>query len=262
MIRKNKWKKRFAESSADPGSIDFILVDSEKENKFLEVKTAAELIPQWFKDIPSKTKLRESDNKEDLTVKRCIPILDALTTGYFLVTTEDYIFNYDIDSESSTIQGNKNIQNKSITMHPISQLGDMPVSDEFIKYAYKWGNQYVIKTPPGYSVLFTHPLNYHYLPFYTLSGVVDTDTYIMPVLFPFMMKNNFSGVIPAGTPVVQIVPFKRDDWKSNVYDNPPVEFKSKGKIARDLYEQERYDKEGNALGGMYKRDYRKKKKYL
>jgi hypothetical protein len=84
----------------------------------------------------------------------------------------------------------------------------------------------------------------------------------MPVLFPFMMKNNFSGVVPAGTPVVQIVPFKRDDWKSNVYDSVSPEFKSKGAIARDLYEQERYDKDGNALGGMYKRDYRKKKRYL
>lgn len=262
MIKRNKWKKRYPENSSDPGKIDFILVDSKKEDKFLEVKTSSELIPQWFKDIPSKTKLRETDTIEDLTIKRCIPVLDAFSTGYFLVTTEDYIFEYDPEKEVSTIKGGKNIQHKAISMHPISQLGDMPVSDEFIKYAYKWSSQYLIKTPPGYSIMFTHPLNQHYLPFYTLSGVVDTDTYIMPVLFPFMMKNSFSGVIPKGTPVVQIIPFKREDWSHDVYDKISEDFEKKKNAAKDLYEQERYDKEGNAIGGMYKRDYRKKKKYL
>lgn len=232
MIKRNKWKNRYPEHSSDFGDIDFILTDSTKENSFLEVKTASELIPQWYKDVPAKTKLRESDQTEDLTIKRCIPVLDALSTGYFLVTTEDYIFEYDLENESSTIKGNKNIQNKAITMHPVSQLGDMPFSDDFIKYAYKWSNQYLIKTPPGYSVLFTHPLNHHYLPFYTLSGVVDTDNYIMPVLFPFMMKSNFSGVIPAGTPVVQIIPFKRDDWQHNVYNKISETFKKKKRCCK------------------------------
>jgi hypothetical protein len=262
MIKRNKWKNKYPENSSDLGEIDFILVDSKKEDSFLEVRTASELIPQWFKDVPSKTKLRPTDAIEDLTVKRCVPVLDAFSTGYFLVTTEDYLFEYDPEKEVSTIKGGRNVQNKAVSMHPISQLGDMPVSDEFIKYAYKWGNQYLIKTPPGYSVLFTHPLNYHHLPFYSLSGVVDTDTYIMPVLFPFMMKNNFTGVIPAGTPVIQIIPFKRDDWASNVYDKMSKEFEERKNAAKDLYEQERYSKDGMPIGGMYKRDYRKKKKYL
>lgn len=261
MIKINKWKNKYPENSSDFGDIDFILLDTEKENSFLAVKTASEMIPKWFKDIPSKTKIRESDNTKDLTIKRCTPVLDAFSTGYFLVTTEDYIFEYDEKKESSTIKGDKNIQNKAISMHPISQIGDMPFSEEFIKYAYKWSNQYLIKTPPGYSVLFTHPLNHHHLPFYTLSGVVDTDSYIMPVLFPFMMKNNFSGVIPAGTPVVQVIPFRRDDWKHNVYNKVSKIFKDRKNFASHLYEQERYDKDGNAIGGMYKRDYRKKKRY-
>jgi hypothetical protein len=52
----------------------------------------------------------------------------------------------------------------------------------------------------------------------TLTGVVDTDAYPLVVLFPFMMKNTFEGVIEKGTPVVQIIPFKREDWKKRIYD--------------------------------------------
>ena len=32
--------------------------------------------------------------------------------------------------------------------------------------------------------------------------------------YPFLLKDNFSGIIPAGTPLFQIIPFKRDNWKS------------------------------------------------
>lgn len=260
MIKRNKWKKKSINSSADEGRIEFIWSDR-RSIKFLEMKRGSELIPEWYKNIPSKVKLSSKDKKEDLSIKRCIPVLDAFTTGYFLVTTEDYYFEYDESEHVSKVKGGHNVQHKAITMHPITQLGEMPFSDEFVKYAFKWSNQYLIKTPPGYSIIFTHPLNRSDLPFYTLSGVVDTDSYIMPVLFPFLMKNNFSGKIPAGTPVVQVIPFKRDDWDSGVHDNPDKEFIESAEKHVSEYEKERYDISGEALGGMYKRDYRKKKRY-
>lgn len=262
MIKRNKWKNKSVSDSSEPGFIDFILLNSSKEDKCLDVKRSTELVPDWYKSIPSKAKLRASDKNEDLTIKRCIPVLDAFTTGYFLVTTEDYHFEYDQEQGISKITGGKNVRNRSISMHPVSQVGEMPFSPEFIKYAYKWSNPYMIKTPKGYSTLFTHPLNQPDLPFYTLTGVVDTDTYIMPVLFPFIMKNNFSGVLPAGTPIVQVVPFKRDDWEHRIYDNPPDSLMISHMDTHKEYESERYDESGNPIGGMYKRDYRKKKRYL
>jgi hypothetical protein len=258
---KNKWRGKKPEDASNEGFITFLLTDNDYETRSVDIKTGSELIPQWYKDIPAKVKLRTSDTKEDFSIKRCIPVLDAITTGYYLVTSKDYTFTYDKDSQTSKISG-LDVSQKNISMHPVTQLGGMPFSPEFIKYAYKWGNEYTIKTPPGYSILFTHPLNYPYLPFYTLSGVVDTDTYIMPVLFPFMMKNNFEGVIPAGTPIVQIIPFKRDDWNHDVINKPHDLYRGMKEVARVEYESGRYDKDGNPAGGMYKRDYRKKKKYL
>ena len=32
------------------------------------------------------------------------------------------------------------------------------------------------------------------------------------------MKEDFEGVIPAGTPIIQIIPFKRENWNSENKD--------------------------------------------
>ena len=45
-------------------------------------------------------------------------------------------------------------------------------------------------------------------------------------------------------------------------NDEPKHWKFPADYIRQEYESGRYDKEGNPLGGMYKRDYRKKKKYL
>jgi hypothetical protein len=38
---------------------------------------------------------------------------------------------------------------------------------------------------------------------------------------PFFLREGFSGVIPSGTPYAQIIPFKREDWISEiVIENP------------------------------------------
>jgi hypothetical protein len=47
--------------------------------------------------------------------------------------------------------------------------------------------------------------------FTILPGIVDTDEYYAPVNFPFVIDDpEFQGLIPKGTPIAQIIPFKRD----------------------------------------------------
>jgi hypothetical protein len=259
MFKKRKLKN--PKSPSQNGVIEFILVDEDKQNTFLEVKRASDLLPDWYKNVPAIIQLKESDPQKDFTIKRCIPVLDALTSGYFLVTKRDVSFKYDQEKNESKFIGN-GISKKEITMHPISQIGDMQLSKEFIKYTFKWGNPYTIKTPEGYSCIFTHPLNGTESPFYSLAGVVDTDSYFQPVLFPFLMKNNFEGTIKAGTPIIQIMPFKRDDWKHVVYEDVPEKYIESKRMISNEYESNRYDADKNPTGGMYKRDYRKKKRYF
>jgi len=258
---KNKWNKKKPTDPSSDKNIDFIFIDSNFEDSLLEVKRGSDVIPEWYKKISATALLHKNDKKEDLTIKRCIPVLDAFTSGYYLVTTRDINFKYDKEKNESSFSGNQ-INKSHITMHPFVQIENIDLSPEFIKYAFKWGSSYLIKTPKGYSCLFTHPLNATGLPFYTLAGVVETDTYFQPVLFPFLMKNNFEGIIPKGTPVVQVIPFKRNNWKYNIINNVSKKFKHQKEIISKQYESERYDKNGNVTGGMYKKDYRKKKRYL
>ena len=50
--------------------------------------------------------------------------------------------------------------------------------------------------------------------FKILPGIVDTDTYTPPVNFPFVLTDeNYEGLIPAGTPLAQVIPFKRESWE-------------------------------------------------
>jgi hypothetical protein len=41
---------------------------------------------------------------------------------------------------------------------------------------------------------------------------MDSDQYSTSGNIPFFIKEDFSGVIPAGTPFAQIIPIKRDSW--------------------------------------------------
>jgi hypothetical protein len=50
-----------------------------------------------------------------------------------------------------------------------------------------------------------------------LPGIVDTDKYTAPVNFPFVINDiNFEGIIPKGTPIAQVIPFKRDPWEIKI----------------------------------------------
>ena len=57
------------------------------------------------------------------------------------------------------------------------------------------------------------------LPFYTMSGIVESDIWGLPVFTAFFLQKDFIGVIPKGTPIFQIIPFKRDDWEREVSDD-------------------------------------------
>jgi len=84
----------------------------------------------------------------------------------------------------------------------------------------KWMNPWRIETPKDYSLLFLPPLNRLDSPIIPLTGLVDTDTFDNIVNIPFihsMLEPGGSEImIPAGTPICQIIPVRRDTWDSKV----------------------------------------------
>jgi hypothetical protein len=168
---------------------------------------SSRFLPQWFKKIPGVTEGMD-------TIKKCMPFLDSMTTGYMLTLAADVYFDG---------VGVQQISKVNVVMtHAQSQIGEMEIPKEYSKQPYKWNNFFLLKTPKGYSTLFTHPMNRIDLPFYTLSGIVETDKFGLAVNFPFFVKKDFVGIIPAGTPIAQALPFKRTDWKHKVEDQKPT----------------------------------------
>lgn len=231
----------------------------------LEPVPAFKEIPKWYRNLPALRRIYNQNNPEEkpeYTAKKCIPILDAFTTGYYLVTKYDSVWSVDEDGNHSCQCPSKLVEGgvKPITMHPWEQLRGLDVGNIYNEYAYKFSNQFVIKTPPGYSCVFTHPFN-QISPFLTLTGVVDTDQHPIGVQFPFLMARNFQGTIPAKTPIVQIIPFKREDWELSIPDPTNLE-KQQISLVQSEFFSSRYDEQGNVSGGEYKKKYRVKKKYL
>jgi len=177
-------------------------------------------LPEWYKkkkpltDNDKKHKAYPDGNK-NVTIKWCNPFGDALGSGYFIFLEND--IQVEIENGVQNIVW-QNGGESFISQHSMSQISEELIPDNYNKQPWKFTNFWGIETPEGYSTLFTHPLNRTELPFITLSGVVDTDGYRQPVNFPFIIRKNFEGVIEAGTPIAQVIPFKREPWKAEILD--------------------------------------------
>jgi hypothetical protein len=103
-----------------------------------------------------------------------------------------------------------------VSTHAVAQISIEQIPEGYCHQPFKFSNEWGIELPKGYSALYTHPLNRTDLPFYTLSGVVDNDKYVQPVNFPFLIREDFEGLIEAGTPIAQIIPVKRESWSHQI----------------------------------------------
>jgi hypothetical protein len=84
--------------------------------------------------------------------------------------------------------------------------------------------EWAIDTPPGYSIMIMHPMYREDVPFTTLPGLIDTDGYGGAMNILFMLRRDFQGIIPAGTPIAQVIPFKREDWQHEIAVSDPVKW--------------------------------------
>jgi hypothetical protein len=197
-------------------------------------KPASAYIPDWYKE--TETYIQDSNkilNKRSIsTIKRCPPIFDAISMGYIITTHCDLIVTQE--------DGFPHYQFALpvLNFHPFIQAPKHPLAmkngDEAMDYP-KLLNPWAIKTPPGYSTMFFSPWHRD-SEIIIFPGVVDTDKHLFPIHFPFVLKDpKFEGLIPAGTPIVQVMPFKRDAWTSSIgsdedkkeSDNVFSEFQSK-----------------------------------
>jgi hypothetical protein len=191
-------------------NIEFTLINSKLEDAAEFPEAAIKNLPRWYKDMDSFIggKIDLKDGNANSTMKKCLPVLDSMSNGYLIKTWTDVAFYK--NSVTWSITGEDLI---AVDGHPIEQVPGYPVSNSYNKEIFKWINPWHIKTPRGYSCMFITPIG-HKLPFKLIEGVVDTDVFPLTINFPFLLDKGFEGVVPYGTPMVQVIPFKRDSFKS------------------------------------------------
>jgi hypothetical protein len=198
----------------------------EKMQGFADPKPAKSFIPDWYKDAEVSY---EEHGHKTFGLKTCMPYLDALTSGYILSTPVDlyineekndlaHLFNYD-DTSLNIRWGGPPQFGEFIGERSAKSGATMPRPAGHYPNHLVFRGYWAIKTPRGYSMLMTQPLNRHDLPFTIASGIVDSDKYFAPGNIPFFVKKGFSGVVPKGTPIAQLIPIKRETWTS--YPNDP-----------------------------------------
>jgi hypothetical protein len=171
-------------------------------------------LPDWFKALPQKS-FNPTMGGEGPTVKKCPPFIDAMTYGFLMplavdLTVRDGEFTWSFDVPKGAVS---EYAHSPIGFHDGSQVAGTPFFDQD-RFIIKFNNFWTIEAPPGYAILFTHPVNRADLPFTTLTGLVDCDTFHdNPISFPAHWHDaGFDGVLPKGTPVAQCLPVKRERW--------------------------------------------------
>lgn len=173
---------------------------------------AAEGLPGWLRAMPAEAPVAGVGPVR--TLKHCPPFLDAMRAGFLMplaadLTADDDGLSWDWSPPPAALGL---VTRSPVGFHHPEQAAGVVGDPE--RVIVKFANFWTITTPPGWSVLVTHPANRLDLPFRTLTGIVDADLYGDGLIhFPALWTDPaFRGLLPAGTPVAQVVPVPRAAW--------------------------------------------------
>lgn len=170
---------------------------------------AKQAMPSWYR--AAETHYYDDSNEKMPGLKTCMPFLDGLVSGYVITTPVDievsisngkYVFTELENTPVGSFVGERS-QKSGATM---------PRPQGYAEEHFIWKNVWSWKTPRGWSILVTHPLNSFDLPFMTLSAIMDSDEFVGAGNIPFYLRDGFTGIIKAGTPIAQLIPIKRASW--------------------------------------------------
>jgi len=202
-----KVKDKASLTSVEEGEKVEFLCPEEWAEAYPAPVPAASVKPEWLTNLQDSPDDREPSMPG--TVARCMSFMQAMNLGY--------IFRCPVDIGYRPVDGGYGLDfgwgpDDEAFIEPFDALSiggdDFPIEPKILKFVHKW----VIKTPPGYSCLITHPMNRPDPRFRAFSGVVATDEYPNYAHVPFVWTGDVDekGVIERGTPIAQIIPYKRD----------------------------------------------------
>ena len=218
-------------------TVKFHLIKDFPDQIVLPPIPSKKIVPPWFKNLSPK--VEDKNLGKISSVKRCMPFLDAMTAGYTMLmhmdalielTPEGKIHLPYLDDHHRALVERWN----PIESHPASQVkGSAFENMTILKYMNPW----VIETPKDYSVLYLPCINRLESPIIPLTGLVDSDVYNNVVNIPFIHTELEPGgrvFIPAGTPICQVIPVKRDIWTQKVTMLDKQELKNVSRMRKEM----------------------------
>ena len=213
--------------------------------KFLPpIVPASKALPDWYKNAPQS--MPDSPAWDSGTYKTCMPFFDAMTQGYIMPLWADLYV-----SPVPTFTWNPMGVTLTITSHRPEQTAGIPaVEQASTGHAFKFISPWVMQTPKDYSALYMPPLNNRDSRFEIISGAVCTDVYSNRVNFPFIWNapSDYEGFIEQGTPIAQIIPYKRE-----VFEHEIVYMTEKDNVEANAV----FNSVTSQFRGAYKKLYRK-----
>lgn len=200
-------------------TIEFKTFD--KDNKTFEYYKpvlAKKYLPEWWRNFPSRNGFMMEPT---VTFRGCPAMQDLLATGWYIVLTKDVEVFHDTSGNRSTWQVIDPENNSHIGTPPHAQsqmhqdLHYATREDGVVQTAFKFKTGIGIITPPNYSIMMTDPFLFQHRDFSTWQGIMHTDYFnnalenCQVICYP-KVENSFK--IKAGTPIAQIIPYKREEW--------------------------------------------------
>ena len=196
--------------------IDFVSVNAEAAGA--PPDTAAKSLAHWYKDMD-----RYADDGQS-TYKNCVPMFDAVTAGYVFTTPCDILFQESDGKLEARVLDDRHLD----FVEQRAPMANFYHPPGFYEDHFAWLPRWATSLAPGYSALYLTPINRFDLPFWNTTGVIDNDKITTPGRVPFFVRRGFTGVLPAGTPFMQVIPFKRESWTATAVQQTP------GQIGRNL----------------------------
>jgi hypothetical protein len=200
---------------------------------------AKEFLPEWYKNMPDAKESYGFDDQVVKSIKACVPVSDFLTSGYILKATwevrvSEQTKNFVSQMGIITASMNENVSNvgkrtdKDQGLHPnihanIYDAKECPMryaKNKNLKNYFRFNSEWTITTPPGYSCLIIQPyylFNTHYS---IMPTIIDTDKFNEKIPIVGYLTGETDEVrFFCGDPLVQVIPFKRDDWELELTTN-------------------------------------------
>ena len=191
--------------------IEFSLIPLVKDHadRYPPPYPASKEVPDWLKAMPV---VGEKQPERLLkSVKNCPPFVEAITCGYVIPLATEIKLTVDWQGQFHGEASDVDI----LRYHSAGQVQGAPFERfPVVKILSPW----LIRTPPGYSTMYLPPLNRFETRLVPLAGLVETDLFYRNVNFPAILTipPGTSLTLPKGTPLVQVIPIKRDEFQAAV----------------------------------------------